>query len=148
MVLALSFFPVAYMNFKGMLESLDPSLDEAAAGLGAGKLRIFFSVTLPLLVPGFAGSFLLLFVEAIADLANPLVLGGDYTVLASRAYLAVTGEFNTSAGAAYSLTILLPALLVSSCSGTGSHARASPPSPASPQGARRRFRRPASGYPS
>ncbi|AZS44395.1 Molybdenum transport system permease protein ModB [Microbacterium oleivorans] len=112
MVLALSFFPVAYMNFKGMLESLDPSLDEAAAGLGAGKLRIFFSVTLPLLVPGFAGSFLLLFVEAIADLANPLVLGGDYTVLASRAYLAVTGEFNTSAGAAYSLTILLPALLV------------------------------------
>ncbi|SDQ23555.1 iron ABC transporter permease [Microbacterium sp. cf332] len=112
LVLSLSFFPVAYMNFKGMLESLDPSLDEAASGLGASRLRIFLSVTLPMLVPGFAGSFLLLFVEAIADLANPLVLGGDFTVLASRAYLAVTGEFNTSAGAAYSLTILLPALLV------------------------------------
>lgn len=111
-VLSLSFFPVSYMNFKGMLESLDPSLDEAAAGLGASKLRTFFTVTLPMLIPGFAGSFLLLFVEAIADLANPLVLGGDYTVLASRAYLAVTGEFNVGAGAAYSLTILLPALLV------------------------------------
>ena len=112
LVLALSFFPVAYMNFKGMLESLDPSLDEAAAGLGASKLKVFFSVTIPMLVPGFAGSFLLLFVESIADLANPLVLGGDYTVLASRAYLAVTGDYNTSAGAAYSLTILVPALLV------------------------------------
>ncbi|BDZ40195.1 ABC transporter permease [Microbacterium suwonense] len=111
-VLTLSFFPVAYMNIKGMLESLDPSLDEAAAGLGAGKLRVFFTVTLPMIVPGLAGSFLLLFVEGIADLANPLVIGGDFTVLSSRAYLAVTGEYNTAAGAAYSLVILLPAVLV------------------------------------
>jgi iron(III) transport system permease protein len=111
-VMSLTFFPVAYMNFRGMLQSLDPSLDEAASGLGAGKLRIFFTITLPMLVPGFAGSFLLLFVEGIADLANPLVIGGDYTVLSSRAYLAVIGDYNTSAGAAYALTILLPALLV------------------------------------
>jgi len=111
-VLTLSFFPVAYMNLKGMLESLDPSLDEAAANLGASKLKIFTSVTLPMLVPGIAGSFLLLFVESIADLANPLVLGGDYTVLASRAYLAVTGEYNVAGGAAYSLVLLVPALSV------------------------------------
>jgi iron(III) transport system permease protein len=111
-VLTLSFFPVAYMNLKGMLESLDPSLDEAAANLGANKLKIFTTVTLPMLIPGIAGSFLLLFVESIADLANPLVLGGDYTVLASRAYLAVTGEYNVAGGAAYSLVLLLPALSV------------------------------------
>ncbi|EAP99231.1 iron(III)-transport system permease protein sfuB [Janibacter sp. HTCC2649] len=111
-VLTLSFFPVSYMNLKGMLESLDPSLDEAAANLGANKLKIFTSVTLPMLIPGIAGSFLLLFVESIADLANPLVLGGDYTVLASRAYLAVTGEYNVAGGAAYSLVLLLPALSV------------------------------------
>ena len=111
-VLTLSFFPVAYMNLKGMLESLDPSLDEAASNLGASKLKIFTSVTLPMLVPGIAGSFLLLFVESIADLANPLVLGGDYTVLASRAYLAVTGEYNVAGGAAYSLVLLVPALSV------------------------------------
>jgi iron(III) transport system permease protein len=112
LVLTLSFFPVSYMNIKGMLESLDPSLDEAAAGLGASKLRVFFTVTIPMIIPGLAGSFLLLFVEGIADLANPLVIGGDYTVLSSRAYLAVIGEYNTSAGAAYSLVILLPAVLV------------------------------------
>ena len=111
-VLSLSFFPVAYMNFKGMLETLDPALDESAASLGASKLRVFWTVTVPMLGPGFAGSFLLLFVEAIADLANPLVLGGDYTVLSSRAYLAVIGEFNMQAGAAFSLVLLIPALLV------------------------------------
>ncbi|MGO1746887.1 MAG: ABC transporter permease, partial [Microbacterium gubbeenense] len=111
-VLTLSFSPVAYMNLKGMLENLDPSLDEAASDLGASKARIFFTVTLPMLAPGIAGSFLLLFVEGIADLANPLVLGGDYTVLSTRAYIAVTGEFNVQAGAAYSILLIVPALLV------------------------------------
>jgi iron(III) transport system permease protein len=84
----------------------------AASDLGASKVKIFFTVTLPMLVPGIAGSFLLLFVEGIADLANPLVLGGDYTVLSTRAYIAVTGEFNVNAGAAYSLLLIVPALLV------------------------------------
>ncbi len=111
-VLALSFFPVAYMNFKGMLEHLDPALDEAAQSMGASKWTIFRTVTLPMLVPGIASSFLLLFVEAIADLANPLAIGGDYTVLASRAYLAITGEYNLGGGAAYAVVLLLPALLV------------------------------------
>ncbi|HTN58672.1 MAG TPA: iron ABC transporter permease [Protaetiibacter sp.] len=111
-VLSLSFFPAAYMNMLGLLRSLDPSLDEAAASIGANKWRTFLTVTLPMLVPGFASSFLLLFVEAIADLANPLVIGGDFTVLSSRAYIAITGEYNVGAGAAYSLVLLLPGLLV------------------------------------
>ncbi|RQP10748.1 MAG: iron ABC transporter permease [Microbacteriaceae bacterium] len=111
-VLSLSFFPAAYMNMLGLMRSLDPSLDEAAASIGANKWRTFVTVTLPMLVPGFASSFLLLFVEAIADLANPLVIGGDFTVLSSRAYIAITGEYNVGAGAAYSLVLLLPGLLV------------------------------------
>jgi iron(III) transport system permease protein len=100
------------MNFKGMLENLDPALDDASANLGASGWQTFWRVTLPMLVPGFAASFLLLFVEAIADLANPLVIGGDYTVLASRAYIAITGEYDVSAGAAYSIVLLMPAVLV------------------------------------
>lgn len=112
LVLSLSFFPVAYMNMLGMLRNLDPAMEEAAASLGASSWTIFRTVTLPMLIPGFASSFLLLFVEAIADLANPLVIGGDFTVLASRAYIAVNGEYNTAAGSAYSLALLIPALLV------------------------------------
>lgn len=112
LVLSLSFFPIAYINLLGMLRSLDPSLDEASQSLGANKWQIFVTVTLPMLIPGFAASFLLLFVEAIADLANPIVLGGEYTVLASRAYIAIIGEYNMAAGAAYSLVLLVPALLV------------------------------------
>lgn len=112
LVLILSLFPVAYMNLKGMLEALDPALDEAATNLGAGKWHVFRTITLPMLVPGIASSFLLLFVEAIADLANPLVLGGDFTVLASRIYIAITGEYNILAGAVLSVILLVPSLSV------------------------------------
>ena len=112
LALILSFFPVAYMNFRGMLEALDPALDEASANLGGTKWQTFWRVTVPMLIPGFAAAFLLLFVEAIADLANPLVLGGDFTVLASRAYIAITGEYDVAAGSAYSVVLLVPAILV------------------------------------
>lgn len=111
-VLTLSYLPLAYMNLLGMLRALDPAHEEAASSLGASKWRILRTVTLPMLVPGFAGGFLLLFVETISDLSNPLVLGGDYQVLASRAYLAIIGEYNLPGGAAYSLVLLAPALVM------------------------------------
>ena len=111
-VLSCSFFPVAYMSILGMMRNLDPALDEASASMGASKLRTFFKVTFPMLIPGFASSFLLLFVEASADLANPLVIGGDFTVLSSRAYIAINGEYDVPAGSAYSLILLIPGLIV------------------------------------
>ncbi|WP_232668169.1 ABC transporter permease [Pseudonocardia sp. TRM90224] len=112
LALALSFFPVVYLTLLGMMQRLDPSLDEAATSLGAGRGRIFRTVTLPMLLPGLASGFLLLFVEAIADLANPLVLGGDFTVLSARAYIAITGDYDVVSGAVFSLSLLIPAILV------------------------------------
>jgi len=112
LVLTMSLFTVAYMNLQGMLKALDPSLDEAATNLGASKWDVFRTVTLPMLIPGIASSFLLLFVEAIADLANPLVLGGDYTVLASRVYIAISGEYDIFAGSVLSVILLVPSITV------------------------------------
>jgi iron(III) transport system permease protein len=107
-VLSLSYFPISYLALVGMMRALDPALEEAAMDMSASRWRIFRTVQLPLLAPGLAASFLLLFVEALADLANPLVLGGDYAVLASRAYLAVTGEFDLNSAAVYSVILLVP----------------------------------------
>jgi len=112
LVLTLSYFTVAYLNLKGMMQALDPALDEAATNLGANKWRIFRTVTVPMLIPGIAGSFLLLFVEAIADLGNPLVLGGNYEVLATRIYVSIVGLYDTTAAAVLSVILLVPSLLV------------------------------------
>ncbi|MDJ0755446.1 MAG: iron ABC transporter permease [Ardenticatenaceae bacterium] len=108
----ITFFPVAYLIIRAMLERLDPSIEEAALSLGASKFHIFRTVTLPLLIPGMAGSFLLLFVESLADLGNPLLLGGNRTVLSVEIFLSINGLFDQQRGAALSLVLLLPTLTV------------------------------------
>lgn len=111
-VQVVTFFSVAYLIIRAMLERLNPSLEEAALSMGASKFHIFRTVTLPLLIPGLAGSFLLLFVESLADLGNPLLIAGNTTVLSAEVFLAVNGEFNQQKGAALSLVLLIPTLTV------------------------------------
>ena len=112
LVMSLSFFPVAYISLSGLMRALDPALDEAATNLGASRWRTFRTVTLPLLLPGIASGFLLLFVEALADLGNPIVLGGNFQVLASRMYLAIIGQYDVLAGAVLGILLLVPSLIV------------------------------------
>jgi iron(III) transport system permease protein len=112
LIMSLTFFPIAYILLMGMMRALDPSLGEAAANLGASKWHTFRKVELALLAPGIASAFLLLFVEALADLGNPLVLGGDYWVLASRMYIAIVGQYNLTAGSVLAVMLLVPALIV------------------------------------
>jgi iron(III) transport system permease protein len=108
----ISFFSVAYLMIRAMLERLDPSMEEAAHSLGAGKFHIFRTVTFPLLIPGIAGSFLLLFVESLADLGNPLFIAGNFTVLSSQIFLAVAGEYDFQKASALALVLLIPTLVV------------------------------------
>ncbi len=110
--LSVSFMPIAYLNFVGMLQAFDSSLEEAATDLGAGLMYRFRTVVLPLLAPGLANSFLLIFVSAIADLGNAVLLGGGFDVLSSRIYLAIIGEFNLDKAAVFSVMLLVPSLLV------------------------------------
>jgi iron(III) transport system permease protein len=112
LVMSLSFFPVAYISLAGLMRALDPALDEAATNLGASRWHTFRTVTLPLLLPGIASGFLLLFVEALADLGNPIVLGGNFQVLASRMYLAIIGQYDTLGGAVLGILLLIPSLIV------------------------------------
>ena len=108
----LTFFSVAYLIIRAMLERLDPHMEEAAHSLGASKFYIFRTITLPLLIPGLAGSFLLLFVESLADLGNPLLLSGNSNVLAAQIFLAIAGEFDYQKASTLALVLLIPTLIV------------------------------------
>ncbi|MBN1583481.1 MAG: iron ABC transporter permease [Anaerolineae bacterium] len=111
-VQVITFFSAAYLMLRAMLERLDPSMEEAAHSLGASKLHIFRTVTLPLLIPGIAGSFLLLFVESLADLGNPLFISGNVTVLSAQIFLAVAGEYDYQKASALAVVLLIPTLIV------------------------------------
>ncbi len=59
------------------LENIDATLLEAAADLGAGRLRTFVEVVLPLSYPGLVAGTMFVFVFAFADFISPAVLGGQ-----------------------------------------------------------------------
>ncbi len=111
-VQTITFFSVSYLILKAMLERLNPSMEEAAASLGASRLHVFLTVTLPLLTPGIAGSFLLLFVESLADLGNPLFIAGNKTVLSAQIFLAVIGEYDYQKASALALVLIIPTLIL------------------------------------
>jgi iron(III) transport system permease protein len=111
-VQTVTFFSVSYLILKAMLERLNPAMEEAAASLGAGRFHLFRTITLPLLVPGIAGSFLLLFVESLADLGNPLFIAGNRTVLSAQIFLAVIGEYNYQKASALALVLIIPTLII------------------------------------
>jgi iron(III) transport system permease protein len=107
-----TFFPVAHLMFEGLLRAVDPAVEEAALNLGASPGRTFRTVTLPLLVPGFAGSILLGFIESLADLGNPILIGGDFNTLAVQSWLAIVGQGSFQMGAVLSTIVLAPSLAV------------------------------------
>jgi len=107
----ITFFPVAYITLKGVLESISPTLEDAAMDLGGSRWRVFTRVTLPLTVPGIASAMLVLFIETLADFGNPLILAGSqFPVLSVQAYLQITGMYNLPRGAALAVILLIPAV--------------------------------------
>ncbi len=111
-VQSITFFSVSYLILRAMLERLNPAMEEAASSLGAGRFHLFRTITLPLLIPGIAASFLLLFVESLADLGNPLFLSGSRTVLSAQIFLAVIGEYNYQKASAISFVLMIPTLVI------------------------------------
>jgi iron(III) transport system permease protein len=90
----LAFTPIAFLVLIGVVEGISPSMEEAAQTLGADRWKTFVTVSLPLMRPGIANAFLLGFIESLADFGNPLVLGGNFDVLATDIYFAVAGAQN------------------------------------------------------
>ena len=105
-VQTLTYFPVCYLSFKGLLKNIDPSIEEAARDIGASRMKVFTSVTLPLMLPGIGNAFLITFIESIADFANPMIIGGNYDTLATSIYLQITGALNKNIASAMALVLL------------------------------------------
>ena len=111
-VQTLTFFPVCYMMMRGLLKNIDPSLEEAARDMGASRLKVFNTVTLPLILPGLGNAFLVTFIESIADFANPMIIGGSYDTLATSIYLQITGAYDKQGASAMAVVLLAITLMM------------------------------------
>jgi iron(III) transport system permease protein len=103
-------FPNALFILYTTLSAVDTRLDEAAQSLGASALKTFCKVTLPSAKYGIASAAALSFNLTITDFGVPVVIGGNYSVLATDIYQQVIGMQRFDLGATISVILLIPSV--------------------------------------
>lgn len=68
-------YPIMFLNVSAAMANIDPALREAAQNLGAGGWRLFRTITLPLILPGYFAGAIIVFIWAFTDLGTPLIFG-------------------------------------------------------------------------
>jgi putative spermidine/putrescine transport system permease protein len=113
--LIISGFPFAFLLTLSYLSGIDPSLQAAAAVLGAGWFKRFRDITLPLLAPGLAMTFCLNFVLAFSVFPSAVLLGdgeGKTHVISIAAYDAAYQEYDYSKASAIAMIMAAVMLIV------------------------------------
>jgi putrescine transport system permease protein len=133
-----TYLPFMVLPLYARLSQLDARLLEAAADLGAPPWRVFFSVTLPLSMPGIWAGVLLVFIPAVGEYVIPELLGGPQAQLVGRVLweeFFQNRDWPTAAAIACALLVLLlliPASVLWGVSLRGHSPNAVAPGKASP----------------
>ena len=106
-----SLFPVASLVMEGVLRSISPSLEYAGRNLGATGFTLFRTVTLPPREAGRGRSRPPRIHPGLADFGNPIMISGDFSVVATEAWMRVEGWADVSGAAILSLFLLAPSLV-------------------------------------
>ncbi len=104
-------FPQVFLIMSAALAVSDARMDEAAEVLGAGRLVKFLTVTVPSVKFGLVSAGFLAFTLTITDFGNAMVIGADYSVLATEIYNQVVGQMNFNLGAVIGIVLLIPAAI-------------------------------------
>jgi len=105
------FMAVAYGPLENSLARIRPSLPEASRSLGVGGPRLFFTVYLPLLVPGALSAALLVFVDVLKEMPATLLMRPfGWDTLSVRVF-EMTSEGEWARAALPALTLVLVGLL-------------------------------------
>ncbi|MBN1859496.1 iron ABC transporter permease [Candidatus Bipolaricaulota bacterium] len=113
-VLAHAFYnaPLVARMVNAQWEQIDPAYEESARALGAGRVRRFAGVTLPMLMPGLMTSSMLVFIFCFLSFPIVLALGGaQFATLEVEIYTQFIVLFEQSTGAALAIVEILLSLL-------------------------------------
>ncbi len=103
--------PHSFVILFTTLSAVDIRLDEAAESLGASPLKVFTKITLPSAKYGILSAAALTFNLTITDFGNPVVIGGNYNVLATEIYSQVTNLYRFDLGATIAIILLIPSMM-------------------------------------
>lgn len=107
------YVPFMVLTLAGVIGRIDTRLEEAARSLGAGLVRTFLEVTLPLSLPGVAAGSLLVFALAISAYVTPYMMGGSQVLtLPMLIYQQVAATFNTAFAGALGILLLAVSIVI------------------------------------
>jgi ABC-type spermidine/putrescine transport system permease subunit I len=101
--------PFMILPLYTILERIPETLLEASADLGAGGMRTFFRVVLPLSLPGLLAGSLAVFSLTMGDYITPMLLGGPGDQLIGRI---VADNFGLANNWPLGATLIIPVLLI------------------------------------
>lgn len=104
--------PYMVLPLYASMEAIDVSLEEASRTLGAGNLRTFWRVTLPLSLPGAATGALMVFIITIGTFLIPALLGGPSQVVVPMMIYEQIGTLNYPLAASLSMVLLVIVLIL------------------------------------
>jgi sulfate transport system permease protein len=107
--------PFVVRTVQPVLEDLDPALEEAALSLGAGEIRIFRRVVLPLLAPALLAGTSLSFARSLGEFGAVIFIAGNQpfsTEITSLLTFIRLEEYDYAAAAAIASVILIAAFLM------------------------------------
>ncbi len=106
-------FTFMVLPIEAVIRQIDPALEKAARTLGAGKLRTFWEVVLPLSLQGIAAGFLIVFLQVCGAFVLPLLMGGQgFTVVPIAIWEQITASSDRPFASTLSITLILVSLLV------------------------------------
>jgi putative spermidine/putrescine transport system permease protein len=101
--------PFVILSLTGSIQSIDPSLEQAARNLGAGTTQVLTKITLPLSMPGILSASFLAFALSSSMFVVPLILGGGTVVMMGNLIydsMVWGANFHLSSVLAFSLLII------------------------------------------
>jgi len=97
-------FPLVVRLVSTVWGSIDPKIEDAARSLGAREFRVFWHVTLPMILPGIIASLALTFIFCFMSFAVVLVLGGvKYGTIEVNIYMLMTVMLDHKMGSALAI---------------------------------------------
>lgn len=104
-------FPILFFMLVLAFDSEDYRKYEMAEIMGVGKLKQFFTITIPNVKYTLITCFFSGFTLSFTDFGAPKVVGGNYNVLATDIFEEVIGQQNFSMGSAVGILLIIPALI-------------------------------------
>ncbi|MFF2901951.1 ABC transporter permease [Streptomyces sp. NPDC057966] len=102
--------PFLVISLEGALAGLRPAYEETAASLGASPVRVFFTVTLPMVAPGLAAGAALTWARALGEFGATITFAGNLPGTTQTLPLQVYLLLQDSPEAATSVSLLLLAI--------------------------------------